>query len=283
MSFISYKKIIFLTTLTFLPALSFCAQNIFEVAYETSSYTYKEPHSAHPISLKSNKQGFSAAYKRYGIWESQNPGAAFGLLEIRYMTGDNTYKGWLNGGGVYTPFEASDIRDYYYEGAIKVGTSVYQKDNFNLEGFLGIGYRFLKDHLESVGAGGYVRESKYLYAPIGLSADYKMNEFFKVTLKTEIDCLLSGEQYSGEVVGYDISQGVLNRQEEGYGLRASLRVSSSLSIAEIFIEPFWRYWHIQNSEYETQYVKIGGNWYQQTIFEPFNTTQEYGIKVGIVF
>ena len=188
-----------------------------------------------------------------------------------------------DGGGVYTPFEASDIRDYYYEGAIKVGTSVYQKDNFNLEGFLGIGYRFLKDHLESVGAGGYVRESKYLYAPVGLSADYKMNEFFKVTLKTEIDCLLSGEQYSGEVVGYDISQGVLNRQEEGYGLRASLRVSSSLNIAEIFIEPFWRYWHIQNSEYETQYVKIGGNWYQQTIFEPFNTTQEYGIKVGIVF
>lgn len=283
MKIVSSKKIFFIVMLGLFQATLFAAQNIFEVAYETSSYTYKEPHMDHPISLKSTKQGFSAVYKRYGILDSQIPDATYGLLEIRYMTGDNTYKGWLGGGGIYTPFEASDVRDYYYEGALKVGTLIYQKDNLKMEAGLGLGYRFLKDHLESIGSGGYLRESNYLYLPIELKANYQVNEYFKIALNTQFDYLLSGEQYSGEIIGYDASEGVRHSQEQGYGLRASLRFSSLLSFAEIFVEPFWRYWHIQNSEKEYQYIQIGGTWYQQLTYEPFNTTQEYGVKVGIAF
>lgn len=278
------RKIFIATVLILLQASVFAGQNFFEVAYETSSYTYKEPHMDHPISLKSTKQGVSAIYKRYGIWDSKIPDATYGLIEIRYMTGDNTYRGWVSdGGGIYIPLEAPDIRDYYYEGAIKVGTLIYQKDNLNMEAGLGLGYRFLKDHLENIGLGGYLRESNYLYMPIELKANYKINEYFKIALNTELDYLLSGEQYSGEIMGYDVSEGVRHSQDQGYGLRASLRFSALISFAEVFVEPFWRYWHIQNSEKEYQYVKIGGTWYQQLTYEPFNTTQEYGIKVGVAF
>lgn len=283
MKILSFRQVLFCIGFILLQINLFATQNIFEVSYETSSYTYKEPHMDHPISLKSNKQGFSAIYKRYGIWDSKTPDATYGLLEIRYMTGDNTYKGWLGGGGIYTPFEASDIRDYYYEGALKVGTLIYQKDKLDIDGYLGIGYRFLKDHLESIGEGGYLRESNYLYMPIGFNTNYKVNEYFKIAFKTEFDYLLSGEQYSGEIVGYDVSESVRHSQEQGYGLRAGLRFSAMISSAEVFVEPFWRYWHIQNSEKEYQYVKIGGTWYQQLTYEPFNTTQEYGVKVGIAF
>lgn len=283
MKIISCKKFFVVAILTLLPLGLFAAQNEFEIAYEASSYTYKEPHMDHPISLKSTKQGFSAIYKRYGIYESQIPDATYGLLEIRYMTGNNTYKGWLTDGEHFNSFESSGIRDYYYEAAVKVGTLFYQKENLKIEAGIGIGYRFLKDHLEHIGEGGYLRESNYLYMPIEISAKYKMNDLLKLTFRTEFDYLLSGEQYSGEIVGYDASEGVRNKQEQGYGLRASLRFSSTFSFAEVFIEPFWRYWHIQNSEVEIQYVNIGGSWYQQAVLEPFNTTQEYGIKIGINF
>lgn len=279
----SYKKLFAVAFFILIAAELFAAQNIFEVAYETSAYTYKEPHLDYPISLKGHKQGFSANYKRYGIWESQTLKSNFGLLEIRYMTGDNDYKGWLGDGNIFTPFDASNIRDYYFEAQIKVGQLLYQKDNFDLEGSLGFGYRFLKDHLESIGEGGYLRESNYLFLPVELAAGYQMNEYLKITLKTQFDYLLSGEQYSGAVVGDASSKSVRNKQEQGYGLRASLKLSAKAGFAQFFIEPFWRYWHIQNSEEEIRYINIGGTWYVQTTCEPFNTTQEYGLKIGIVF
>ena len=54
----------------------------------------------------------------------------------------------------------------------------------------------------------------------------------------------------------------------------------------VFIEPFWRYWKIQNSAkawYDL--VDEDGNptGYGGYIIEPFNITREYGIRTGITF
>ena len=279
----SYK--IFLVLCFFmmlLPVHIKAGQNSFEIDYEVSSYTYKEPHMAYPISLKGTKQGFSAVYKRYNLWQTEIPNSNFILLEMRYMTGDNTYNGWLSSGGIYVPTEANNIADYYWEGALKAGRLIYSKENFNIEGSLGIGYRNLRDHLEDMGLGGYLRKSTYIYMPVDMAFKYQLNNRFNLALKTEFDFLVSGQQYSGPIVGYE-SMGVYNSQEQGYGLRASLKLSATAGFAEFFIEPFWRYWQIQNSDEAEQYIKIGGTWYEQVVYEPFNTTQEYGVKVGVKF
>ena len=279
----SYK--IFLVLCFFmmlLPRHIKAGQNSFEIDYEVSSYTYKEPHMAYPISLKGTKQGFSATYKRYNLWQTEIPNSNFILLEMRYMTGDNTYNGWLSSGGIYVPTEADNIADYYWEGALKAGRLIYSKENFNIEGSLGIGYRNLRDHLEDMGPGGYLRKSTYIYMPVDMVFKYQLNNRFNLALKTEFDFLVSGQQYSGPIVGYE-SMGVYNSQEQGYGLRASLKLSTTAGFAEFFIEPFWRYWQIQNSDEAEQYIKIGGTWYEQVVYEPFNTTQEYGVKVGVKF
>lgn len=265
-----------------LPVHTKAGQNSFEIDYEVSSYTYKEPHMDYPISLKGTKQGFSAAYKKYNLWQTEIPNSNFILLEMRYMTGDNTYNGWLSSGGIYVPTEASNIKDYYWEGALKAGRLIYSKENFNIEGSLGIGYRNLRDHLEDMGPGGYLRKSTYIYMPVDMAFKYQLNNRFNLALKTEFDFLVSAQQYSGPIVGYE-STGVYNSQEQGYGLRASLKLSATTNFAEFFIEPFWRYWHLQNSDEAEQYIKIGGTWYEQVVYEPFNTTQEYGVKVGIKF
>ena len=283
MIFLSSKKFFIAVFFTILFSLNlFAGQNNFEIAYEVSSYTYKEPHMDYPISLKSTKQGASVLLKNYGFAGQEK---SFYLLELRYMTGANTYNGWLSGGGgVYTPLEASGIKDYYFEGALKAGKIFYEQNNFQVEGSVGLGYRWLKDNLQDIGNGGYLRQSQYFYVPFEADFKYNLTQYIKMTLKTELDWLISGEQYSGKIVGYTDSTSVNHTQEQGYGLRASLKFSSLVwGSMEFFVEPFWRYWHIQNSNEGYQYVQYGGTWYQQTTYEPFNTTQEYGVKVGLAF
>jgi hypothetical protein len=281
MRFLSYKIFfIALFFINFFPLNSFAKQSIFEIAYEVSSYTYKEPHLSNPISLKGNKQGVSIFSKSYGLWGNEINSSSF---EFRYMSGKTDYNGWMCSGEICTPFEYSGIQDYYLEGTAKMGRIFYNQEDLQIEGNLGLGYRYLKDNLQSIGAGGYLRKSRYIYVPFEAIFKYKISESFGITLKTEFDWLLSGEQYSGKIAGYSDSTDVSHRQEQGYGLRASLKLSSLVHNMEFFVEPFWRYWHIQNSESEYQYVQIGGDWYQQLTYEPFNTTQEYGVKIGIGF
>lgn len=257
-------------------------QSNLEVAYETSSYSYREPHLDHPISLKSNKNGFSLAYRRDNIYSSFTPN--FALLEFRYMTGDNTYNGWLQEGfGVYTPFSSSGIEDSYLEGALKIGRTFIISNNFETQAIFGFGLRHLRDNLQNIGEGGYLRKSSYIYIPLEAIFNYHLTSNFKLSLKSEFDLLVSGEQYSGKVVGYISSTEVYSSQKEGYGLRASFKMSAKTNLGDFFIEPFWRYWHIQNSDKQYQYLQIGTDWYRQTVWEPFNITREYGIKIGFLF
>jgi len=118
---------------------------------------------------------------------------------------------------------------------------------------------------------GYDRTSKYTYIPAGVRARFKMINNWDLTFTGEYDIFLSGRQTS------DFGEVVTNNQNEGYGLRASLRLSKNLGRVSLFAEPFYRFWHIKDSDVSYSYL-LGAY-----LYEPENKTNEYGLKIGAGF
>ena len=114
--------------------------------------------------------------------------------------------------------------------------------------------------------------------PIGLNTIWQVTDRFSLTLNGQFDWLLSGRQFSD-----DSSGGVYNDQDEGYGVRVSVKAQADFNKIGVFVEPFWRYWQIQNSQ--PQYFKVwySGAWHLVEEREPYNKTQELGLRVGISF
>lgn len=263
----------------------------FEVSYENSDYTYREPHMANTMSLKGRLQGVNAKYTYKGVLSDvlKDSDSSFLTLDFRYMGGSVDYDGYMQSGtGDAYPISHSDIGDYYLEGRFLLGQIFQATDSLAFWPYFGLGYRFLKDHLDKF-AGGYQRESTYIYMPLGLDVKYEFVPSWTVGLGGEFDWLIKGRQMSrmsaleAELItgGKIRLDDTANRQTQGYGLRFSARLQKDFEHFGVFAEPFWRYWHVQNSEEE--FLTAGGFQTGMVVVEPFNTTKEYGLKVGLVF
>ncbi len=257
-----------------------------EFAYEHSKYTYREPHMANPIKDHGHKNGASIVYTNYSLLSSEydERDPSFGQIELRYMGGNVDYDGWMQyTNGTVTPFSASGLKDYYFEAALKVGRVYTLSNPLELAPYLGLGWRQLRNHAEEMGMGGYERTSTYIYLPVGLNFTYAPGERFSLTLNGQFDILLHGNQYSRmtDIPGYldDAS----NRQDQGFGARVSVKAALDMKGCGLFIEPFWRYWHIQNSNEVWYYYNADPTMPAFALIEPFNTTHEYGIRAGIMF
>lgn len=279
------KKIIFLCFALFLAVSAFAQEkkNTFYLAFEKGYYSYREPHMRYPISIKGDKMGASFEWLRSDvipenvkqIWSS------FSAFELRFMSGTPTYDGWLYDPmtEIATPVSSTDKEDYYLEARILFGKKYFLSENISSGLYLGVGYRMLYNNSDMEGA--YKRISQYAYVPLGLKLSTDIGTW-KLSLNGEFDWFLFGEQRSGllENDGY-----VVNKQNQGYGLRGSLRIEKNLTTNfGLFVEPYYRMWKIQNSD-ETivsGYDPIEGYWAVSCV-EPFNVTKEAGIKVGITF
>jgi len=146
------------------------------------------------------------------------------------------------------------------------------------------GYRYLNDDSSgkttSTNAAGYERESNYIYSPIGLEATYKMQNDWSIGASAEYDIFWWGRQNSHLS---DANRGfadVENDQNEGYGVRGSLKLQKKGEKFDLILEPFIRYWNVAKSNdsnvtYAGVIVGYG--------YEPKNNTTEYGIKIGVKF
>ncbi|MBR2082847.1 MAG: hypothetical protein IJ876_07605 [Elusimicrobiaceae bacterium] len=257
-----------------------------ELAYEHSKYTYKEPHMAYPIKDYGHKNGVSIIYTMRSVLSSgyNEEDPSFASLEGRYMGRDVTYKGWMSySDGTVEPASAGGLKDYYFEAALKLGRVYQLSQSFGLWPYLGIGWRQLRNHLEDMGEGGYQRTSTYIYLPIGTDLKYTLNDRVTLSVNGQFDILLHGNQYSRMTDLEMFMDDASNRQSQGYGIRASAKASVDLGKIGVFMEPFWRYWHIQNSSVETFYYDRDPSNPGLDLWEPFNTTHEYGIRAGIMF
>jgi hypothetical protein len=236
-----------------------------EIGVTISSYDYSEP--SLNVSMKATNLGIDYT----GTYAFGNDWFVFG--NANYNNGSENYS---SGSGTQ-----SGIPQYYYDLKAVVGYD-FGFDGFTLSPYAGLGYRFLSQQwggtTTSLGANGYDRQSTYNYLPIGVIHRFAINDNkAKIETTLEYDYLLSGNQFSG--LSGSSTVGTLmgdqnNAQKSGYGINLSVMYKEDVW----GVGPYFKYWNIGQSQTNSGTFTYGGSRYTYSVWEPANTTKEYGVK-----
>ncbi len=219
--------------------------------------------------------------------------------DVRFAFGDVDYES--NGTGTI-----DGIEYFTFEGRGLLGYDIPVQSRSRVTPYLGLGWRYLKDDsggmFSSTGHWAYDRESEYFYVPFGIESNTRMKNDWDLTLTVEYDFFVSGNQTSHlEDGGISVCSStdlqcyaldpLENDQNDGFGLRGSMKLVKKTEKIDFSIEPFVRYWKIDESEVK-QLSSLGGEivWFSDAEFtrpimgvEPDNETMEYGLKVGLQY
>jgi hypothetical protein len=244
---------------TSLPRLE--VRHIWEIGPEISYIEYREPDI---MSEKGLMYGIDAAYSYHnGV-----------MIKVagRFSYGQVDYQNSVT---------FNNIDDIIFEVRTLGGYDFKLSKSLTMTPFIGLGYRYLRDDMagRTSPAGsekGYLRESNYYYSPIGIEAANVFDNGWSAGAIIEYDYFGKGKQksnFSTAVAGYN---DVENEQNSGYGLRGSIMIKKKTARLFFAIEPFIRYWNIDQSEIQnlTDY---------ETILEPKNESTEIGVKFMIGF
>jgi hypothetical protein len=193
-------------------------------------------------------------------------------VELRYASGKVDY----TGSGTF-----EGLKDTAIEARGILGHEYNWGDTCQFMPYAGLGLRYLNDGLQAYAPGGYDRESRYLYIPLGFSIDKGLAGDWGIGLNLEYDLFIQGRQDShiGDVdPAYDT---LTNKQNKGFGARGSVKLEKRFSHMKLSVEPFYRFWHIDDSTVDP--ITVSG---EPTLYggmEPDNKTQEVGIKMGVQF
>jgi len=144
--------------------------------------------------------------------------------------------------------------------------------------FLGFGYRWLNDNMQEKSPGGYKRESNYLYLPIGLEVVANLGNGWSLGTTGEYDFFLRGEQKSFFSDNNPKENNIENKQTKGYGVRGSIPIAKKGEKVGFVIEPYVKYWNIDDSDYQ-RYTSSRSKY----AYEPKNNSTEIGCKLAITF
>jgi hypothetical protein len=231
-----------------------------ELGLTLSSYSYQEP----SLSVGITAVNYGLEYQKTSLLRD----GKFVLAGIDYATGTDQYSG---SGNLAMP-------KYYYNGKIAIGADWAYRNGI-ISPYIGLGYRFLNETggglTTSTGAVMYDRQSTYLYIPVGLKQRSLTGYGGMLESTFELDYLVSGNQFSGLSVmnnfSYSNSSDVNNRQTSGYGLNASFMYKRPDGWS---LGPYWKYWNISKSDLGTWTYTSGST----SVYEPANTTEEFGFK-----
>ena len=109
----------------------------------------------------------------------------------------------------------------------------------------------------------YLRESVYLYLPIGVTYREPLSQDWALKASLEYDLFIIGEQFSGRPLN------ITNTQSSGWGARSSVEAKKYGTSFDFVVGAFVRYWDIDDSD-----IVRGG-------MEPENKTVEAGVTIGI--
>jgi hypothetical protein len=197
-------------------------------------------------------------------------------METRFNFGSIEYKS--EGTGSY-----DGVRDYVFDLRASFGRDLRITDDAYLTPFVGFGYRYLFDDfggkVTNTGHYGYDRKSRYIYSPVGAESVVRMSESWLLGVTAEYDIFWRGWQRSRLGDALEDAPSANNRQKDGWGARGSIKFIKVLPKANFYVEPFFRYWDIKDSELTT--LSIGE--YLVTLKEPANKTTELGARIGIAF
>jgi hypothetical protein len=164
-----------------------------------------------------------------------------------------------------TPYSYDGFRDCLVETRGLLGCD-FGRPSFRLTPFVGAGYRYLEDD-GTVSPDGYDRKANYLYSPLGVEALVELNDRWQLGGSAEYDLFWLGRQKT--LWGYWIT----DDQNEGYGLRGSIRLIHRDKKANLILEPYFIYWDIGMSEVNPD----------DAGYEPHNRSTEAGLRLTVQF
>lgn len=177
-----------------------------------------------------------------------------------------------------------DIDNFMLEVRALGGYDFLLKEKYTLTPYFGFGYRYLNDDtggmVSTTGAAGYERESNYYYSPVGVEAMVNLKNSWSLGASVEYDIFWLGKQLSHLE---DVNPGyntLNNKQDEGFGVRGSLKVQKKTEKFNLFVEPFIRYWNIRRSDDDN--ITYSGSIFGYG-YEPKNNSTEIGCKLGLIF
>lgn len=277
-----------------------------EVNVSIGGYTYTEP-GTQSISIDGLKVGgeytstLSLSQRRH--W--------FAQADVRGTFGDVTYSGWcspflitpnsaspngyeLDFGGA-SPCSESGDQDWYVEGRVLAGKDLIGR-TWAWSPYAGVGVRHLSNG--TTGAAGY-RTDEYLYLPVGVTARTRVASHGLLSVNVEFDPLLHGWQTTrGTALGsadipatttapaFTINgfSDVSFSQPSGWAFRASGKYQVTRRWS---VEPFFIHWRVSASPVNDQTVTFTVNHVTAHerigFYEPLNTTDEFGVKLGFHF
>jgi hypothetical protein len=184
--------------------------------------------------------------------------------EVRAGLGRVDYDGHLLDQG-NTPYSYDGFTDYLVETRGLLGYD-FGGPSVRLTPFVGMGYRYLEDD-GTVSPDGYDRKANYLYSPLGIEALVRLGGPWQLGGSAEYDLFWLGRQKT--LWGYWIT----DDQNEGYGLRGSVRLIHKGTKTNLILEPYFIYWDIGMSEVNPD---DGG-------YEPHNRSTESGLRLTVQF
>ena len=240
----------------------------FEIGPELYLFEYEEPGY---MKEEGEFIGVVLGFTSRG-WAGSLPDTRGGFMfraEGRFAYGQVDYDGELSDG---TPYTMDGIDDLAFEGRLLLGGDILGGNTVNTI-YSGLGYRYLSDD-SSEDTYGYLRQSNYFYLPVGYQFDSTYKAGWSIGFRLEYDVFLWGVQRSHlSDVGYN---DVDNEQDSGYGYRASIKIQNKSRNGSFIIEPFFRYWDIDDSDLEYAGYGVYGR-------EPANNTTELGVQIIFMF
>jgi len=277
-----------------------------ELSAGLASYTYREP-GTHDISIHGTRfvtdyAGTASIYQRRHV---------FAQAQLQTTLGNVSYTGWCspfiitpepaspNGYaldvGDASPCSESGDKDWYVEARGLAGKDVIGQ-RWGWSPYTGLGLRHLSNGI--TGTPGY-RTDDYLYLPVGMTTRTSVGSDGALSFNVEFDALLHGWQKTrdsalggGEVPATPIAppftieglSDVSFSQPGGWALRASSRIPMTRHVA---VEPYFVRWDVRSSptNYETATFTVNDVTAREQFgaYEPRNTTNEFGVRLGVRF
>ncbi len=211
---------------------------------------------------------------------------------------------------------AQDVDAFMADVRGLAGVDFISGNNTRVTPYLGIGYRYLRDkdagetqavqemygnsYYYTNGTRGVKEELKYIYIPLGVELHRPLHNRWAVQLNAEFDFLLQGRSTRhyedlGELLvdtGGDthVPNAMEFTHDKGYGWRASVKFLHSASEMDFFVEPFIRFWKIDESDIEQfRSDGTGAIWYYTGTDEAVidqvagHEITEYGLKAGVLY
>jgi hypothetical protein len=277
-----------------------------DVNVSVGNYTYIEP-GATRISIHATKVGGTYT----GTLSLNKRRHWFAQADVRGAVGSATYDGWCSP-WLITPDSASpngyalDIgdpspcsetgdKDWYVEPRALIGKD-FIGHKWGLSPYTGVGLRHLSNG--TAGTPGY-RTDRYLYPPFGITAHTKVASDRALSFNVEYDRLIHGWQTTrnSKLGGGDLPptttapaftiNGISDisfAQHAGWALRASAKYQATKAWS---MEPYYVRWSVRASPVNYQTATFTVNHVtaheQLGAYEPWNVTNEFGVKLGLHF